>query len=673
MGVFKIVMRYLTFSQPESTKYKIAILVPQLDYQNILKEYILPFNIDPKEVIAYDLYKTGKKTPVAIQREYLDDLVPTLLELGVEYVIVTDSEYFKTLSKESKVEANLGYIIDCPYAKLKLLYAPTIKQIFYDPEKVRAKISIAMNALTGSLSGSYTPPGEGIIKYAAYPSNFEQIKFWLQTLLEKNVPLTADIEGFSLKHYDAGIGTISFSWNQHEGIAFCVDLNKEDGPLIRELLINFFIEFNNTIIWHNISFDVYVLIYQLFMKNLVDTEGLLFGLEVMLRDFHCTKLISYLATNSCSGNKLGLKDQAQEFAGNYAIEEIKDITKIPVDKLLEYNLVDTLSTWYVYNKNYPIMVRDNQLDVYNSIFKPAVADIIQMQLTGLPLDMDEVKKAKQLMQADWQNAFDTIQNLRITKAYCFELKVGWVNKKNATWKKKRITVQEADDIEFNPNSDPQLQGFLYQYLGLPVLDLTDSGLPSTGKDTLKKLKNHTSDPEILTLLSSLIDFKDVDIILTTFISAFEKAIQGPDGQYYLFGNFNLGGTVSGRLSSNKPNLQNIPATGSKYAKVVKKCFKPIKGWLFVGLDFDSLEDKISALTTKDPNKIAVYSDGFDGHSLRALSYFSEQMPDIERAPAGKKTYKANVGGTDVYFHEDEVIEYEGQTMTGKEFYEFHCT
>jgi DNA polymerase-1 len=54
-----------------------------------------------------------------------------------------------------------------------------------------------------------------------------------------------------------------------------------------------------------------------------------------------------------------------------------------------------------------------------------------------------------------------------------------------------------------------------------------------------------------------------------------------------------------------------------------------KGWLFVGADFLSLEDKISALLTRDPNKLKVYTDGYDGHSLRAFGYFRDEMPDIE--------------------------------------------
>jgi DNA polymerase-1 len=49
----------------------------------------------------------------------------------------------------------------------------------------------------------------------------------------------------------------------------------------------------------------------------------------------------------------------------------------------------------------------------------------------------------------------------------------------------------------------------------------------------------------------------------------------------------------------------------------------------LGLDFTSLEDRISALTTKDPNKLRVYLDGYDGHSLRAFAYYTDQMPDID--------------------------------------------
>ena len=50
-------------------------------------------------------------------------------------------------------------------------------------------------------------------------------------------------------------------------------------------------------------------------------------------------------------------------------------------------------------------------------------------------------------------------------------------------------------------------------------------------------------------------------------------------------------------------------------------------WLMVGADYASLEDRISALQTKDPEKLKVYLEGYDGHCLRAYAYFKNQMPD----------------------------------------------
>lgn len=61
--------------------------------------------------------------------------------------------------------------------------------------------------------------------------------------------------------------------------------------------------------------------------------------------------------------------------------------------------------------------------------------------------------------------------------------------------------------------------------------------------------------------------------------------------------------------------------------------------------------------------------GFDGHSLRAQSYFAEQMPDIDRAPEDARCFKAVVDGKTIFFHEQEDVTYLGQTMTGGELWE----
>lgn len=621
-------MRHLIYAAEPQKAYSVCILVPAIRKDEIKSAYIDPFKLDSNQVLVLELHTSGKKTSTTEMKQYIEEeLQPMFEEFGVEYLIVGDGDYFKTFTKQAKTEANLGYVLQSVWGIQKVVYVPNFRMIFYDPAKVRAKIAQGITALQNHCAGSYQAPGIDIIRFAEYPRDPIDIKSWLDKLITMNCDLTCDIEGFSLKHHSAGIGTISFAWSKHEGIAFPVDLGNS-GYIVRKLLRSFFEKFSKKLIYHAITYDVYILIYQLFMKDILDTEGLLNGMKVMLRNWDDTKLITYLATNSCAGNRLGLKDQAQEFSGNYAVEEIEDIRKIPMDELLQYNLIDSLSTWFVHEKNYPIMVADQQLEIYETLFKPCVWDIIQMQLTGMPVDRNKVVDAKTLLEADERRALDIIEQSPITQRFVYELNVKWVAHKNATLKKKRVTMADAKE-EFNPNSGPQLQVLLFEMLNLPVLGYTDAGQPSTEGDIIKALKNHTQDPLTLTFLEGMIDYKAVSKLLTSFIPALETAVEGPDGWHYLFGNFNLGGTLSGRLSSSKPNLQNLPSSGTKYAKIIKTCFAAPPGWLFVGLDFASLEDKISGLTTKDPMKLKVYTDGYDGHSLRAYAYFHEQMPDID--------------------------------------------
>ena len=652
-------MRYIYFTEKEEAQYPVCLLVPPtaLQRDSIKDTYFTNSPINPEDAIVLTLHQseTKKKTPVAeIKRYIIEELMPAINNVKSEYIICTDAEYFKVLAKVPKVDANVGYVLSCEYGPQKVVYAPSHRAVFYDPVKIKTKISAAIDAIAAHATGNYEAPGTGILKFEAYPETLQDISIWLDKLIEMNVPLTIDTEAFDLKHTKAGLGTISFAWNKHEGIAFTVDYvpiaGATEAPYgkqvrnepVRDLLRNFFLKLTKTATYHNISFDVYLLIYQLFMNDILDTDGLLYGIEVMLRDWDDTKLITYLATNSCAGNKLGLKDQAQEFAGNYAMDSIVDITKIPLPTLLKYNLVDACSTWFVKEKHFDTMVADQQLAIYGDVFKPAIVDIIQMQLTGMPLNMKRTIEVKHLLQVDCKAALYDIANSATVQRYTYRLNEKWVVKKNSELKKKRVTMTDAKE-EFNPNSGPQLQDLLFNFLGLPVIGLTDSKQPSTDADTIKALQNHTADPDVLTFLKGLQNYKAVDKILNSFIPAMERASLGNDGWHYLFGNFNLGGTLSGRLSSSDPNLQNLPAS-SKYAKLIKSCFQAPPGWIFGGLDFASLEDRISALTTKDPVKLKVYTDLFDGHCLRAHAYFGDQMPDIILATEDERCFSVKVGG-----------------------------
>lgn len=637
--------------------YQVALLLKPTAFD---KSAVKSNYVDPlvalglrEDVIAVttDQGASGKPTAKEI-KAYLETLLPGLKELGACLLYVADSAYFKVLTKQGKAEPHAGYVLPCAikgYEDLQVVLGLNYQQLIYDPS-LQSKLTASLETVVAARNGTYVAPGSHILHTALYPKTLEEIKQALLMLLEKP-ELTCDIEAFSLRFNEAGIGTIAFAWSEHEGVAFPVDYTplravsstgeyayRTNSILIKSLLKEFFEHYKGNLTFHNAAYDAKIIIYNLWMKDALDTEGLLHGLEVMCKNLDDTKIIAYLAYNSTAGNVLKLKALAHEFAGNYAVDEINDIRRIPLDKLLEYNLVDALSTFYIKKRDYPIMVQDMQLDIYQNMMLPSLKLIIQIELSGMPMDMLQVHRVATELEAESQSHLDIINNSPLTKQFNRVLQERLMKAANAKLKKKQHPIEAFADAIFNPNSGPQLQAFLYDMLGLPVLDFTDTKQPATGGDTLKKLLNHTKDQQTLDLLNALIGYAGVEKILTAFIPAFKKAMLKSDGHHYLHGSFNIGGTVSGRLSSSNPNLQQLPSN-SMYGKLIKKCFKAAPGWLFCGADFNALEDRVNTLLTKDPNKIKVFTEGYDSHCLRAFYFFPDKLPGIQETVASINSIK----------------------------------
>lgn len=573
--------------------------------------------------------KLAKTVKVQFQKEWLADVKDDLDK--ADLILCSDSAYFKTLCKTTKVEASIGQVLQSEFTSAPIMYIPSVASYNYNPDRTKEQVNLILSKALDWFNGSYIVTGSNIIHSEYYPKTIEEIANYLDSLLSKE-ELAIDIETFSLKLGETGLGTIGFATDQHNGGAFAVDLGSEPTK-VRELLKQFFISYKGKKIFHKTNFDVMVLIFELFMgQDLTNHIGMMEGLNTMCHNMDDTLLITYLATNTCAGNILGLKQLAAPFAGDWAVD-VKDITMVDLDDLLKYNLVDCLSTMYVRDTYYPRMVQDEQEELYKGLFLDTLRTNIRMQIIGLPINLQKVDKFSRELEAERDDLLSKLNSTQVIKEAEDVLAEIRMHKRNAKLKKKVTTIDEnKQPFLFTSNQD--LATLLYDVMKLPIIEFTDSKQPSTSKKTIAKLMNHTENTEYLNVLQWLQDLADVEKILSAFIPAFKGAVVDKHHNTYLQGYFNLCGTVSGRLSSNSPNLQNLPSTGSRFAKPTKKVFESTDEWLFVGIDFFSLEDRISAVYTKDPNKLAVYTKHYDGHCLRAWSYYGSKMPNIAKQLEG---------------------------------------
>tara|TARA_R110002020_G_scaffold94362_2_gene227166 strand:- start:981 stop:3395 length:2415 start_codon:yes stop_codon:yes gene_type:complete len=575
------------------------------EIQNYYLNKLRNEGISPDEVLVLPLlYNTPTKIIAKTAKAYLDKLmhkIPT----SVSKLIIADSSYFKFITKVNKVSDAYCQILRGKYTgyeKYQCVYVPNYKSLFKQPENKRL-IDLGIE----TLMGVYT--GDGLNISAEYGFKHGSDREILDSLYKYPV-LSADIETRGLD-LDSEIVSIAFAWSTFDGVAIDLSINGD------YYLKKFFESYKGQLIFHNGLFDAKLLIRSLWMEHPTDRTGMLEGLNYF-KNFDDTMIMAYLAKNATTGTSLGLKNLALEFAGYYALEHIEDLSRYSKKELLKYNLIDALSTFYCWEQYH------DQLDSrpYKEIFQPSFVTLLKMMLVGLPMDSNRVDEVHTILKSKEKVLLEQIQENNHVKNFTKILQETACTTANSKLKKLVKTIEQFYDVKFNPSSHQQLALLLFGHLQLPILDKTKSGAPATSADVLKDLANHTQDVEILDLLKFVTELADVTKINGTFIKAFLKE------KNFLHGNLKLGGTQSGRLASNSPNLTNLPAHGPM-GKLIKSCIVAPDGWLFAGADFSALEERIGAILSKDPQRIKCYTDGMDGHSMRAYKYFSDQMPDID--------------------------------------------
>ena len=205
--------------------------------------------------------------------------------------------------------------------------------------------------------------------------------------------------------------------------------------------------------------------------------------------------------------------------------------------------------------------------------------------------------------------------------------------------------------EFNVNSPKQLSEVLFDRLGLKVTGLkkTAGGARSTRESELDKLKGEHP------IIEQILSYRELQKILSTYLDTIPEMV---DGVNRLHTTLNQAGTTTGRMSSNNPNLQNIPIRG-EYAKDIRRSFVAAEGYEWIACDYSQIEMRIMALFSEDENLINIFKKGLDIHSGVASLVFGvpedKVTGDMRRQAKtinfgiiygmGVNALKANLGST----------------------------
>jgi DNA polymerase-1 len=187
------------------------------------------------------------------------------------------------------------------------------------------------------------------------------------------------------------------------------------------------------------------------------------------------------------------------------------------------------------------------------------------------------------------------------------------------------TIHEIAGEEFNVNSTDQLRQILFDRLGLPVIKKTSTGKPSTDASVLKKLDHP--------LVTALLEYRELEKLRGTYVDGYLPLIDH-DGRIRT--RFNQMAATTGRLSSDSPNLQNIPVR-SESGKTIRRAFIAGEGSQFLIADYSQIELRVLAHMSGDPFLIEAFQSELDIHTATAARVWG-MKPD-EVTPGQRRTAK----------------------------------
>lgn len=304
------------------------------------------------------------------------------------------------------------------------------------------------------------------------------------------------------------------------------------------------------------------------MHYLIDPSRSSYDLKVLSQSYLDYEVKS--PVDILGKGKKALKYQDLDFdeLGNYlasGINAIEDSKEILEDKLEEYHM----------------------LDLYNEIEIKLSKVLADMEIVGFVTDKKVLEDLKENIDKDIE---------KITEE-----------------------IYELAGSEFNINSTKQLGEVLFKDLDLPVIKKTKTGF-STNAQVLEKLRDKHQ------IIPKIERYRELFKLRSTYIEGLEKSID-EDGR--IRSTFRQNIAATGRLSSQDPNLQNLPIKTDE-GRLIRKAFRAEEGKILIDADYSQIELRILASLSGDRHMIDAFKDGVDIHTKTASKVFHTDLDKVTK-------------------------------------------
>jgi len=412
------------------------------------------------------------------------------------------------------------------------------------------------------------------------------MKLFMQNLM-KQTSVCFDTETTGLNPLTAELVGIAFSWETTKGFYIPFPEDKNEAQELIEQLRPFFESEEIEKIGQNLKYDIKVL-----DKYNIKVKGKFFD----------TMLAHYLINPDMRHNM----DVLAETYLNYTPVSITELIgkkgknqlsmrDVPVEKQTEYAVEDADITLQLAKHFRPELKEANTEELFQDIEIPLLHVLADMELEGINLDEKFLESLSEDLNTD-------IANLQ-TKIY------------------------EAAEQEFNIASPKQLGEILFDKMKLvDKPKKTKTGQYSTAEDVLSYLaKDHE-------IIQNVLDYRGLAKLKSTYVDALPLQVEPTTGRVHT--DYMQTVAATGRLSSNNPNLQNIPIRTER-GRQVRKAFIPRdENHTLLAADYSQIELRIIAALSEETTMIEAFKNGEDIHASTAARVFNVPLEEVTREQRG---------------------------------------